>query len=258
MYSKSDIKKQLKNIGIKNTDTVLIHTAFSKVGEVEGGPEGFIDAFCEYLSEGLFIIPTHTWNNVNAENPTYIVNKTIPCIGLIPTIAAKRNDGIRSLHPTHSIWAHGKNAHEFVSGEEFATTPAPIGGAWWKLGGCNAKILLIGVTHNRNTYIHAVDEIAGLDDRLAPHPWNVTVIDKNGNKLTHSFRNHHNTGSENFDNFEKAFIYYGAQTDGFIGDAKVKVIEASKCRDILLKIYAKTTENLCLTRCDLPEYLWKN
>ena len=258
MFNKEQIKEQLVAMGIKSDDTVIIHTSFKAVGEIEGGPEAFIDAFCEYLSDGLFIVPTQTWANVNKESPIYDPKTTVPCIGLIPRTAYKRADGIRSLHPTHSMWAHGKGAEEFVSGEEIANTPARVGGAWWKLGEVGAKILLIGVDHGRNTYIHVADEIAELDDRLVDTPWNVTVKDYNGKIIsTHPFRSHGRTGSLNFNRFEKAFIYRGVQTDGKIGDAYVRIVDAAKCRDVLLEIYSRSTENYCYLDQEIPEELWK-
>ena len=259
MYSKDDIKEQLSKMGITHSDTVIIHTSFKAVGVVEGGPDAFIDAFCEYLSNGLFLVPTQTWANVTRESPIYDPKTTEPCIGLIPRTAYKRQDGIRSLHPTHSMWACGKGAEEFVKGEENAETPARVGGAWWKLGEVGAKILLIGVDHGRNTYIHAVDEIAKLDDRLADNTWKVTVKNYNGCEITHPFRPHDasRTGSLNFNNFEKAFIYHTAQTSGQIGDAHTRVVDAAKCKDVLLRIYSRTTQNLCLSPGDIPEIYWK-
>ena len=256
-YTKTDVKRYLASLGLKSDDTVLIHTSYKSVGEIEGGPNALIDAFCEYLHSGLFIIPTHTWDNVNPQNSTYIVNKTLPCIGLIPQIAAFRSDGVRSLHPTHSIWAHGVESESFIAGEELSETPAPIGGAWWRLGDVQAKILLIGVGLNRNTYIHAVDEIAGLDDRLSPTSFNVTVVDKNGNKTTHGFRSHYNTGSENFGNFERPLHELGALTYDKLCDADVMLIDAAKCRDIILKIYSRTNENPCREPGEIPEHLWR-
>ena len=258
IYTKEDIKNQLAAMGIKPSDTVIIHTSFKAVGEVEGGPDAFIDAFCEYLSDGLFLVPTQTWANVNREHPVYDPKTTEPCIGLIPRTAYKRADGIRALHPTHSMWAHGKGAEEFVKGEEISETPARVGGAWWKLGEVGAKILLIGVDHGRNTYIHVADEIAELDDRLVEEPWNVTVKGYNCETVTtHPFRNHGRTGSLNFNRFEKAFIHNGAQKDGRIGDAYVRVVDAAKCRDTLLKIYSRSTENYCYLDQEIPEKLWK-
>ena len=257
MYTKEQLKAQLAQMGIKPSDNVLIHTSFKAVGQVEGGPEGFIDAFCEYLTEGLFLVPTHTWSNVTRKQPVYDVKTTVPCIGLIPRTAAFRPDGVRSLHPTHSVWVHGKGAEAFIAGEELAESPAPVGFCWNRLAEIGTKILLIGVTNTNNTFIHAVYEIADLPDRLAPEPWEVTVIDGNGNRITHPFRNHGRTGSDNFCNFEEPLVGLGAQTFGTLGDAQVRVVDAVKCRDVILSIYAKTDEHLCLVRRPIPEELWK-
>lgn len=257
MYTKEQLKAQLAQMGIKPSDNVLIHTSFKAVGQVEGGPEGFIDAFCEYLTEGLFLVPTHTWSNVTRKQPVYDVKTTVPCIGLIPRTAAFRPDGVRSLHPTHSVWVHGKGAEAFIAGEELTESPAPVGFCWNRLAEIGTKILLIGVTNTNNTFIHAVDEIADLPDRLAPEPWEVTVIDGNGNRITHPFRNHGRTGSDNFCNFEEPLVGLGAQTFGTLGDAQVRVVDAVKCRDVILSIYAKTDEHLCLVRRPIPEELWK-
>lgn len=257
MITKEQLKQELAALGLRPDDTVLIHTSLKAIGEVEGGPNTLIDAFCEYLSDGLFLVPTHTWDNVTAKQPIYRVSETVPCIGLLPRTAAARPDGIRSLHPTHSVWAHGKNAAAFVAGEESAETPCPIGGAWWKLGETHAKILLIGVGLNRNTYIHAVDEIAGLEDRLVGDPWQVTVVGNDGRTFTHPFRNHGRTGSEHFGIFKAPLIARGALQYGKLGNADVGIVDAAVCRDVLLDIYSKTTENFCLAQKEIPEALWR-
>ena len=53
MYSKECLKEQLRQMGILPTDTVLIHTSMRAIGQVEGGPDGVLDALCEYLTDGL-------------------------------------------------------------------------------------------------------------------------------------------------------------------------------------------------------------
>lgn len=63
---------------------------------------------------------------------------------------------VRSLHPTHSIAAFGPMASDYIKGEENVTTPCQPGGCWDRFRKVNAKILLIGVTHIRNTFIHAM------------------------------------------------------------------------------------------------------
>ena len=246
MFTKDQLKEQLKQMGILPTDTVLIHTSMKAVGDVEGGADGVIDAFCEYLSDGLFIVPTHTWAVVNKANPIYDVRSTIPNIGALPRVAAFRKDGVRSLHVTHSVWAHGKGAEAFVDGEADAQTPCPIGFAWSRLAEVNAKILLLGVTHARNTFIHSIDELAHIPNRIRPEAFDAVIIDHEGKEHRHPFYTHFctlTTGiSEYFINFEKPLIATGAQTFGIFGNAEVRIVDARKCQDVIMRIYSRYTD----------------
>ena len=65
-------KKDIKNMGIKNNDTLLIHSSMKAIGQVEGGAETVLDAFMEYLEKGLLILPTHSWNNINEKNNVFV------------------------------------------------------------------------------------------------------------------------------------------------------------------------------------------
>ena len=261
MVTKQQIKDDLQTLGILPRDTVLIHTSLKAVGEVEGGADGFIDAFCEYLSEGLFLVPTHTWDCVNADHPHYDVRTSVPCIGTVPRVAAFRKDGIRSLHPTHSVWAHGNNAESFVRGEENAQSPAPVGFCWDRLADAGAKILLIGVTHNRNTFIHSVDERMNLSDRLSAQTYDVTISDSNGRTVTHPMRSHScsktNDVSLFYVNFEKPLVELGAQSFGQLGNAQVRIVDAMKCREIVSRIYVRAEADIFTQYREFPEALYK-
>ena len=90
MYTIEELKQQIRAMGIEKDDTVLIHTSMRAIGQVENGADGVIDAFCQVLSDGLFLVPTHTWAVVNRENPVYDVRTTVPNIGALPRTAAFR------------------------------------------------------------------------------------------------------------------------------------------------------------------------
>ena len=261
MYTQQQLQQELRQMGILPTDTVLVHTSLRAIGPVEGGADGLIDAFCGYLTEGLFLVPTHTWDNVNRENPVYDVRSAVPCIGTLPRVAALRQDGVRSLHPTHSIWGWGREAEAFLAGEENACSPSPAGFAWARLADRNAKILLIGVGNNRNTFIHAVDEIADIPDRLDPNPFDVTIIDKDGKRYVHPFRGHFCTKSYDvsaqFVNFDRAFTELGVWKEGRLGDAAVKIVDSVKCRDAVLRMYSRVKEDPCVRIMDLDPELWR-
>lgn len=261
MYSKEQLKCQLRDMGILPTDTVLIHTSMKAIGNVEGGPDGVLDVFCEYLAKGLFLVPTHTWDDVTPENPYYDVRTSIPNIGLIPRTAAFRKDGVRSLHPTHSMWAYGADAEAFVAGEENAPSPTPAGYCWDKVADRNAKILLIGVENNKNTFIHSVEERVGLPDRISREPYDITVVDTEGRSHTHPFYQQYCSKTEDislfFGIFEKPMVEMGVQTFGKFGDASVRIVDAMGCRRLLTTIFKRAEKDVFAQHTPLPENLYK-
>ncbi len=256
MITRKDVHDFLRSLGIKNDSAVLVHTSMRALGEVEGGCDGLIDAFTSYLSDGLFIVPTHTWANVGPESPVFDVSTTVPCIGALPTVAAFRKDAVRSLHPTHSVAAFGKNAAEFVTGEENSTSPCPPGGVWARLYDIKAAILLLGVTHNRNTYIHAIDEMLELPNRLdSPIP--LISKDKDGNEYAVLFRRHSGIGSTHFDNYGKPLEYLGAAKNAKLGNADVIVVDAVKCTEAIKFLWRKAEYDLAAERKEIPEEYYK-
>ncbi len=264
MITKNDIIQFLESNNIRHDDTVLIHTSLKAIGGLEGGADMLIDAFCEYLYDGLFIIPTHTWDNVVPGSPYYDVKTTMPCIGTLPCVAVKREDGVRSLHPTHSVMAFGKRAKEYVTGEETAATPAPIGGCWSRLYKERAKILLIGVGHDKNTYFHAVDEMLDTPNRLKESTFTITIRDEEGKICTTPpFHAHFTEGlsggcSEFYPNYKKPLEELGAVTYSKLGDAVVYNCDAVKCTDIIRVLWEKTDHDLCIKDEEIPEVYYQD
>lgn len=261
MYTKEQLKEQISKLGIKASDTVLIHTSMAAIGQVEKGPDGVLDAFCEYLTEGLFLVPTHTWENVTPENPCYDARTSVPNIGIIPRTAAFRTDGVRSLHPTHSIWAYGADAADYVKGEELAPSPTPKGFCWDRVADRRGKILLIGVENNKNTFIHAIEERLQLPDRISEKAYDITIVDTQGKRYTHPFYQQYCSKTEDislfFGIFEKPMVEMGVQTFGKFGDATVRIIDAMGCRRLLTRIYQSAPEDIFAQHITLPETLYK-
>lgn len=261
MNNKNFLINQFKDMSIKPSDTVLIHTSMKAVGKTENGADGLIDAFCEYLSQGLFLVPTHTWNIVNEKQPVYNVKTSVPCIGIVPITAVKRKDGVRSLHPTHSICAFGKRATDYIKGEEKETTPASPKGCLGRLRDENAKILLIGVENNRNTYLHCIEEQLSISHRLSSAAYNTIIIDSQNKKISGTMRGHFSPIcsdiSANYVNFEKPFIALGAQTFGQLGNAVVRIIDVNKATLIVKNLWKKADYDLCKEIKDIPESYYK-
>lgn len=262
MITKKDIARFLEQSGITSSDTVLVHTSLRSVGGIDGGADSMLDAFCEYLRDGLFIVPTHTWDDVTKDNPFFDVMNSKPCIGVLPCIAAERTNhgcGVRSLHPTHSVAAFGSRAEEYVKGEENSATPAPVGGCWARLYNENAKILLIGVGHDKNTYFHAVDELLGIKNRLSEDAFAITIKDSSGRKhISPPFHTHFTKGapcccSEFYPNYKKPLEELGAVTYSRIGDAKVYICDAVKCTEVIRRLWDKADHDICVSEEEIPQ-----
>ena len=259
MLCKSDIHDFLRKAGIRRTDTVLVHTSMRSLGGVEGGCDGLIDAFVSYLDEGLFLVPTHTWGTVGRTESVYDVRTSVPCIGALPTVAAFRKDGVRSLHPTHSVAAFGKDAADFIRGEETSSTPCPVGGLWARLYDRDAKILLLGVLMNRNTYIHAVDEMIGVRGKLREDSFPLTVIGYEGERYEiPAFHAHYSGGSAHFENYRAPLEALGALTRAHLGEAEVSVFRAKPATEILKTLWARADYDLSAEEREIPEDYYRD
>lgn len=259
MINHNDVFDLFESLGIQHDDVVTVHSSLREVGPIEGGADGLLDAMKAYLCDGLLLIPTHTWANVNAENPHFDVRSTVPCIGTLARVAAFRKDGVRSLHPTHSYAAFGKNAWAYVQGEENSRTPGPLGGCLSRLYDLNGKVLLLGVGHERNTYLHAADERINQPNRLSPSGFAVEITDWDGRVIRNEdFHPHHTEGikiglSEYYRNYKHPFEATGAVQYGRLGNAWVYGCDCRRMTDVMQRIAQRADRDVCIGIQEIPE-----
>ena len=221
MHTKQTLQADLKKMGINPKGTVLAHFSYNSLGEVEGGAETVIDAFVEYMSEGLMVFATHTWATVDADQPSYSREHTACCTGIVPELARKRKDSFRSGHPTHSVVAFGREAESFVAEDEKCGTPCARNSAWGRLLDRDATILLVGVGMNRDTFIHGIEEWVDVPNRLSEKPHMLTSNLGEGNTVQILSKRHIGFPAEQFPTVEEPLRKMGIIKEGLIGDAKV-------------------------------------
>ena len=78
------IADDLKKLGIKEDDTILMHSSLSSLGYVEGGADTVIDALLSVLKNGTLLLPALSYATVNINNPVFSVKDTPTCSGRIP------------------------------------------------------------------------------------------------------------------------------------------------------------------------------
>lgn len=260
MYTKKDLIVNLKEMGLKASDYVMMHSSMKSVGNVEGGADTVVDALMEYFSEGLLMMPTHTWAQMSSSYSVFDPEHEPGCVGIIPNIFMKREGVIRSLHPTHSIAAYGKMASEYVKGEENCTTPCTPGGCWDRLRKINAKLLLVGVNHIKNTFIHSVEEVFDVPERFTDKPVDFQIKMPDGSLKNVKMYRHFNPNtahiSESYQKLEEAFEVTGASKKYRFGDAEVIVCDASKTFEVTGRILQKE-KNCLIDRDIIPREWWE-
>lgn len=249
MTDKKTILSQLAAMGAPRDSVVTVHSSLRAVGETEGRGDGFLDALIEYFTAdgGLLVIPTHTWANFCSGSDICLdMNDWHTCIGTLPDLAAKRKEARRSEHPTHSVTVFGDSvrAGEFIAGDAFTGTCASPSGCYGKLFGDYGFVLLIGVGHNRNTFLHCVEEIIGVENRTAETASIVRVKRKDGSILNTSLRFVEAKGigdvSARFPKLEPAFRYHGCIRDGIIGNAPSMLCDAAGMKNVMEMIYKRS------------------
>ena len=170
MFTLVELANTLEAVGLKHTDTVLVHSAASAIGEAEGGTEGILQLLCDYFSgEGLLVMPAmtytliHRWEPLSercrkctvpekycfahglAPNEVRRFRADMPsCVGKLSNMFLRVPGVVRSLSITSSVAALGKDAEDFTAGHELCESGCAVNSPWWKLMARKGKIVMLG------------------------------------------------------------------------------------------------------------------
>lgn len=259
MYTKNDLLKDLQNMGLAHNDSIMVHSSMKAIGDVEGGADTVVDAFMEYFKDGLFMTPTHTWAQMSEDYSLFNPKEEPACVGIIPNIFWKREGVVRSLHPTHSIAAYGNDAADYIKGEEKVNTPCQPGGCWSRLLDIDAKILMLGCTHIRNTFIHAIEELLDVPERLTEKPADFQIKMPDGSIKDVAVHRHYNRHtehiSEEYDKLMQAYYDLDAAKKVKFGDAECILCDARKLYEVTKKVLSHEI-NCLIDRKEIPREWW--
>lgn len=261
MFSKSDILKALEPLKKAVGKPVIVHTSLRAIGEIDGGGDTLLNCLIDFFTQngGLLLIPTHTWDKEILD-----LREKHTCLGVLPTLALKRDDAVRTMHPTHSMVVFGEKekVSAFTEGEEYVDTPTSPNGCYGKIYNEGGLVLLIGVGQEKNTFLHCVEEMLSVPERLTKEKREFRIIYENSEckvrKLYWFYTDEIEDVSENFGKFEAAFNFHSAITYGKIGNAKLQLCEARKMKEIIELIYNRNDfKELLADTTPLDEKLYK-
>lgn len=244
--SKQHIIDKLKSIGITKGDVVMLHSSLSKIGFVQNGANTIINALMEVIeNDGTLVMPAFPAVGFNYDylktNPVFNVKETPSKMGIITEVFRKKENVFRSLHPTDSVCAFGKQAEYLVKDHFNQLTPYNKYSPFYKLCQLQGKIILIGVDLNSLTNFHTHEDAIANFEFPVYHKtqFNTDVIDDNGVKKTMHTKVHNPEWSKKrkCNDFIVPFENAGFLKKFTLGNAQCIVIKANEMHTWLVENY---------------------
>jgi len=168
----SEITRSLQELGIESGDVVLFHSALSSLGYLPGGQETLIDVVLGAVGpSGTTMVPCFP-----PFGKPFRPSSSPSMVGSVTEAFRLRDGAVRSLHPTHSVAAIGRQARDLTEGHE-TCRPCGPGSPYDKLRGLGGWILLIGVDQDRNTSLHMAEDFV---DTPYLHSFDAILVREDG------------------------------------------------------------------------------
>ena len=245
--TKHDIISAVRNVGLKEGGTVMVHTSLSRIGYVCGGAQTVIEALIEVVGhEGTLMMPTQSWKNLDPKDGVHgdieeeywdIIRENWPAydkritptntMGAVSEMFRSWPGTVRSDHPARSVAAWGKYAEYLVEDHDLSNVfgeGSPVG----KLYELNGEVLLIGVGYDKNTSLH-------LADARADYPGKHNCIEhsamiEDGRRVWKEYATLFVDG-EDFEQIGEAFEQNNTVNKTMIGNAELRLMSQKRLVD---------------------------
>jgi aminoglycoside 3-N-acetyltransferase len=229
--SRPELVRQLHALGVQPGGVLVVHTAFSRVRPVEGGPESFIDALRDALGpEGTLVMPSFADDDDHPFDP-----ERSPCRAMgVVADTFWRQPGVRRTNSPHAFAASGPHAAALTAPQPVDVPhglDSPVGRAWER----DAQVLLAGVGHDANTTIHLAENLAEVRYRV---PSTALVIEA-GRPVRHEYGEPDHC-CQGFARMDGWLERRGLQRRGRLGDGEARL---ARSRDIVREAVARLRED---------------
>jgi aminoglycoside 3-N-acetyltransferase len=169
------LQQALEDFGVPRGGVVIVHSSLSAFGNVTGGGRTVVEALLGCLGDtGTLVVPTftpqisdpHPHDGESSGRPGDSLRSQVPLfhratptlMGAVPNAVLADVRHQRSAHPQASVAAIGPHAEAITADHPLAYAlgkQSPFE-RMYELG---AHILLLGVGHNRNTFLHYAESL---------------------------------------------------------------------------------------------------
>lgn len=146
---------------------IMLHCSMVNIGKIEGGAKFIASSLLDKmdLNNHTMLVSAlpHRGSFASWLDNDYVFDvRTAPiAMGVVNERLAANPNTVRSIHPTHSVVAIGKDSKYYTAEHHLDKTPFGIHSPYYKLLKRRAKILLVGATQNNVTFIHAIEDMLG-------------------------------------------------------------------------------------------------
>ena len=241
----SELALALREVGLNDGDSLIVHSSLRSLGHVEGGADTVIDALLDTIGpDGNLMLPTFNYTRLRPE-PYYDPAET-PCrTGAVPEAGRKRPGAVRSLHPTHSVAVIGPRAEELTR-DHLSFRALGIGSPIDRLVQAGGKVLLIGVGHTANSTIHLAEEYADLPKASSYDPLpELKIRTPDGRLITHRLDTSCSC-SFAFGGAEYPLRLHGEIHDFRLGGCKIQLVLGS---DVVRRVRALIADRADVLLC---------
>jgi len=166
--TKLDITSGLRSAGVREGDSLVVHSSLRAIGPIDGGAEAVIDALLDAVGrDGTVAMPTFNYSRPAVS--IYDARETPGRTGMLTELFRKRPNALRSDHPSHSMAAIGQRAAEYLA-DHPKHGAFGLGSPLDRIAAAGGHVLLIGVSHLSNSTIHVGETHAGVP-RFAISRW---------------------------------------------------------------------------------------
>lgn len=192
----SSLVRDLRRLGVEEGTTLFVHSSLSSLGWVAGGAQAVVLALREAVgATGTLAMPAHStslsepsqwrhppvpeswWETIRNETPAFDPRLTpTRNMGRIPEVFRSAPGVLRSDHPQASVLAWGPNARFLTEGHQLESGVGE-GSPMARLYDLDGWVLLLGVTHARNTSLHLCEYRASFPGRKSVHQGAPVTVD---------------------------------------------------------------------------------
>jgi len=165
---KQQILADLKRLGVSPGDVVFLHSSLKSIGYVEGGAHALLQALLDLITrEGTLIVPTYYMpgGTIHAacREKDYVFDPRVhgTDLGAIPSMFLRFPGIKRSIHPTHSVSALGKDASYLTEAHHGSPSPFGARSPWQRLVELGGKVLGLGISMGPVTFYHLLEDMVG-------------------------------------------------------------------------------------------------